>query len=378
MRTDTGLAALTQALKSLEQATKAVLALEGTLGADITPAMRSVNSGLMTYQSFRVLPLVLFSSINDIMGIVAQDGGELKDAWHALVAGMREIRLRWKDEKSDTAASRRAEEWGTVEATSFMDTLGQTYGSMYFTGNMKRLSDSFFKWNGMEAWNRATRITATTVAERAITALKTEGVEARDKAAQARVEALFGKGFDVNNIKLDADGKLDINDPTNQVAMMRWVSNAIMSPNAAHRPIWGSDTRMAAFWMLKQFAYTFHRVMLKNTIAQAKLGNYRPAMVLALGYAPIAIAADAVKEMLVPGDEPPWMKMGLGSYLQHGIDRAGIFGVPGMIYDAKRDYGVSLLGPTVSQIAHLPFDPVDESLVGALPAGTRLRQLVKD
>lgn len=377
--TDKGLQDLTQALKDLDQGMKAVMAMEGTLGADISPAHRSANSLLMTYQSLRVLPLVLFSSINDIMGIVAQDGGELKDAWHALVAGMREIRLRLKDEKSDTAASRRAEEWGTVDAGSFLDTLGQTYNSMYFTGKFKRLSDAFFKWNGMEAWNRATRITATSVAERAIKALKTDGVEASDKAAQARVEALFGKGFDVKNIKLDAEGRLDANDPANQAAMMRWVSNAIMSPNAAHRTIWGSDPRMAPFWMLKQFAYTFHRVMLKNTIAQAKLGNYRPAMVLALGYAPVAIAADAVKEMLVPGDEPPWMKMGLGAYLQHGIDRAGIFGVPGMIYDSvSYDYGVGLLGPTVGQLAHLPFDPVDESLVGALPAGGRLKKLVQD
>ena len=119
--------------------------------------------------------------------------------------------------------------------------------------------------------------------------------------------------------------------------------------------------------------------MLKNAVAQAKLGNLRPALVMAVGYAPVAIAADVVKEALIPGDDPPWMKMGLGSYLQHGVSRAGIFGVPGMIYDAAvYDYGVGLLGPTVSQAAHAPFDPVDKTLLGALPAGGRLKALADE
>ena len=152
-----------------------------------------------------------------------------------------------------------------------------------------------------------------------------------------------------------------------------------MSPNAAHRTIWGSGTRLASFWMLKQFAYTFHRVMLKNAVAQAKLGNYRPAMVLALGYAPVAIAADAVKELLVPGDDPTWMKMGLGEYLRHGVDRSGILGVPGMVYDSVTyDYGVGLLGPSLSQVAKVPFDSTAESALGALPFGGRLKKLVPE
>ena len=49
---------------------------------------------------------------------------------------------------------------------------------------------------------------------------------------------------------LDADGNLDLNNAKNQAAMMRYVNNAIMTPNAAHRTIWGSDTRLAAFWHL--------------------------------------------------------------------------------------------------------------------------------
>lgn len=366
---------LNKALKSLEQAARGIMGMEGTLGADVSNGVRAVNSALMTYQTIRLLPMVLFSSINDVMGIVA-NGGELSDAWKALVRGMREVRLRWKDEKSTDIRAQRAEAWGTVEAGSFMDSLGQTYGSMYMTGNAKRLSDSFFKWTGMEGWNRAMRIEATAVAERALLGLQRVGFDKTDKAAVARWEALYGQGMDPSQIALDADGNLDLNNAKNQAAMMRYVNNAIMTPNAAHRTIWGSDTRLAAFWHLKQFSYTFHRVMLKGAAEQAKLGNFRPAMVLALGYAPVTIAAGAVKEMLIPGDEPPWMKGGLGDYLSYGVSRAGIFGVPGMTWSSvSDDYGVNLLGPTVSQVASVPFDNPVKTGLRALPAGSLLGRM---
>lgn len=366
---------LNKALKSLDQAGRGIMGMEGTLGADVSNGVRAVNSALMTYQTIRLLPMVLFSSINDVMGIVA-NGGELSDAWKALVRGMREVRLRWKDEKSDDIRAQRAEAWGTVEAGSFMDSLGQTYGSMYMTGNAKRLSDSFFKWTGMEGWNRAMRIEATAVAERALRGLKRVGFDKTDKAAVARWEALYGQGMETSQIALDADGNLDLNDAKNQAAMMRYVNNAIMTPNAAHRTIWGSDTRLAAFWHLKQFSYTFHRVMLKGAMEQAKLGNFRPAMVLALGYAPVTIAAGAVKEMLIPGDEPPWMKGGLGDYLSYGVSRAGIFGVPGMTWSSvSDDYGVNLLGPSVSQVASVPFDNPVKTGLRALPMGSLLGRM---
>jgi hypothetical protein len=90
----------------------------------------------------------------------------------------------------------------------------------------------------------------------------------------------------------------------------------------------GSDQHWAAFWQYKQFGYTLHRVMFEGVWEQAKPGNYSTMPTLGLGAIPVMIAADAVKEMLIPGDEPPWMKQGLGGMLEHGRQRAGIFGVP--------------------------------------------------
>ena len=82
-----------------------------------------------------------------------------------------------------------------------------------------------------------------------------------------------------------------------------------------------------------------------------------------------------MKELLIPGDEPPWMKMGLGSMIEHGVDRAGVFGIPQMFGEAvARDYGIGLLGPSVGQISGMISDPLARSALGSLPAGSLLRR----
>ena len=367
-----------KALKKLGPSLKAVMALEGTLGSDIKQGMRTFNSWMMTYQNFRLLSTSLFASFSDTVGLVL-NGGELGDAWDGFVRGIREIKLRWQDDKSQDMAAVRAEQWGTVDAGSTLDALGQTYGSAWMSGAARRWSDSLFKWNGMEAWNRAMRITATNVAERVIREFKEKGFDKNDKAAVARFEELFGRGFKPENIKLDANGELDISDSKNQAAVNRWVNGAILRPNAAQRTVWGSDPHFQMIWHMKQFTYTFQNVILGKVIEQAKLGNYRPAMVMMAGYTPIIIAADAVKEMLIPGDEPPWMKGGLAGLIQHGVDKAGLLGIGQMGYDAMAsDYGAGLTGPAISQLLHVPFDDPAKTTLGALPLGNLARRAAYD
>ena len=358
-----------KAAEKLEHAYKAVMAMEGTLGADISDNMRALNSWMMTYQNFRLLSTTLFSSFADVVGLVV-NGGELGDAWDAFTTGVKEVKLGWSDKKSEDRKAKRAEMWGTVDAGSMMDALGQTYGSVFLTGTARRMSDALFKWNGMEAWNRAMRITATSVAERVIKQYQSEGFDAADPAEVARFEELFGKGFDPKKIKLDADGGLDMNDLKNQAAVSKWVNGAILRPNAAQRTIWGSDPHYQMLWHMKQFTYTFQSVILAKAVEQAKLGNYRPALAAMAGYVPVIIAADAVKELLIPGDEPAWMKSGLAGMLQHGVDRAGLLGIGQMGYDAfATDFGVGLTGPAVSQVLHAPFDDPSRTALRALPFG---------
>ena len=368
------------ALKHLEQGFKAFQAMEGTLGREISPNFRQFSSWMVTYQNFTKLSTMLFTSFQDVMGIVA-NGGEMNDAWNAFVSGIKEIKNSWTDKKDTGRMMSRAELWGAVDAGSFADAVGQAYGSPFMSANARRLSDKFFKYTGAEGWNRGVRGVASQVAERTILEWKQHGVDMSDQAAKARVERLFGKGFDVANIKLDADGNLDITDAKNQAAVTRWVLDAVPTTSAAHRPIWGSDPHYQMFIQFKNYTYSFHRILLKGAVEQAKLGNYRPALVLALGYMPIAIAGGAIKEMLIPGEEPPWMKGGLDGYLSYGFSKAGVLGVPQMYAQNLYDLDpAATFGPTIDQIQNVMSIPLFEQRtllgegLGALPGGNLLRR----
>lgn len=373
-------AASKSALKKLEQGFKAFQAMEGTLGRDISPNFRTFSSWMVTYQNFTKLSTMLFTSFQDVMGIVA-NGGEMNDAWNAFVSGIKEIKNSWTDKKDGSRMMNRAELWGAVDAGSFADAIGQAYGSSFMTGHARRMSDKFFKWTGAEGWNRGVRAVAAQVAERTILEWKQDGVDLSDPAAKARIERLYGKGATADSIKLDADGQLDISSPANQAAVTRWVLDAVPTTSAAHRPIWGSDPHYQMFIQFKNYTYSFHRILLKGAVEQAKLGNYRPALVLAVGYMPIAIAGGAIKEMLIPGEEPPWMQGGLDDYLSYGFTKAGVLGVPQMYAQNLYDLDpAATFGPSIDQLQNVMSIPLFENRtllgegLGALPGGNLLRR----
>lgn len=350
--------AMIKAEKTLRPAVNAVRALEGTLGNDISPAMRNVNSWINTYQNVRLLPLALFTNFSDVIGITT-NGGTLGDAWNAFTAGMREVRNTWLNEKGSDTATLRAEEWGVSDAGAMLDTLGQNYSSVYMTEKARNINNKFFRIIGMEGWNRGVRITATAVGERIIGDWIKNGVDAKKPGEKARFERLFGEGADPKKIKLDADGNLDTQDAANRAAIQRFVQDSVMSSNSAVRAIWMSDPRMATFAHLKNFAYAFHSVMLKGILAQAAEGNLRPALVAGLGFASISIAAAAVKEMLIPGDEPYWMKGGLDGYLEYGYNMANLGGVPQMYLESVTDFDpAKLAGPFWDQIQNTLSSPI--------------------
>jgi hypothetical protein len=99
--------------------------------------------------------------------------------------------------------------------------------------------------------------------------------------------------------------------------------------------------------------------MLKGILAQAAQGNLRPALVAGLGFASISIAAGAVKEMLIPGDEPYWMQGGLDGYLEYGYGQANLGGVPQMWMESVTQFDpAKLAGPFWDQIQNTLSSPI--------------------
>lgn len=350
--------ALITAEEALRPVVNAIRAQEGTLGNEISPTMRAANSWINTYTSIRLLPFALFTNLSDVIGITVQ-GGTLGDAWDAFVSGMREVRNTWINKKGDDNDTLRAEDWGIVDAGLLLDTLGQSYGSVYMTPKAQRINNRFFRIIGMEGWNRGLRATAAKVGERIISDWATNGVDFSKPGEKSRFERLYGKGANPKAIKLDSQGRLDTSNAANRAAIQRFVQDAVMSSNAAHRTFWMSDQRFATFAHLKNYAYTFHSVMLKNIIDQGMQGNLRPALVAGLGYASISIAAGAVKEMLIPGDEPFWMKGGLDGYLDYGLGQANLGGVPQLWAEGVTDLDpAKLAGPFWDQLQNLVSSPL--------------------
>lgn len=378
------------AVARLEPVTKAIMAMEGTLGREIDPNLRHVMSGVTTFQNFRLLPLALFASINDVVGMIAR-GGSMKDSFQAFARGVREVGMMWKGTYSKDELAKLAESLGTVGAGNYLDSMGQTYSSQFMYGKLRRWNDKLFKWNGLEAWNRAVRIQATGVA---IEFIKRH-VEKPNEHSKRYLEELFGKDYDTSQIMKNGD--LDYSSDAVQQAILSWVNGAVLRPNAAHRPVYASDPHYMLFFHLKQFAYSFHKVILRRTWVEAKEGNYTPAAALFVGYVPVSIAADVMKELLIVGDDDPWWtKGGLTDYLEHGIARANLGGVPQMwLGDTMADplkifnnpEGVAsrasnVLGPAPDQLIDLLTVPMFDNkslsreLAGGVPGGVLLRRYI--
>ena len=363
----------------------AVGAMEGTLGNDVSQGVRKLNSWGVVYQNVRLLPLALFSNFVDPLGIVAR-GAEGREAFETFVDGIKAVARNWKDMISDMPADRQKSQWeklaehaGVIDGAVFSHLIADEYGSVYLESKAKKINELMFKANGMESWNRAMRVGATRSAVRFI--------ERHSKLPEQHSARWMAElGLDVKSTPMDDEGhlitdKLTLMDqnPSMSVqeaeavigrvhnAIVRWVEGAILSPNAAQRPAWGSDPHFSMFWHLKQFSYSFHETMIKRALNEAKYGNVMPLGVFSW-YIPAIIAADVTKGIMVNGgDLPQYMKgYDMADWVGHGVERSGILGIGNIGLDAVNS-PASLGGPITEQIADIFTQPTEESLVRALP-----------
>lgn len=352
----------------------AIQALEGTLGSSIDPHLRGAMSGLITWQNLVVLPLSIFSSLIDPLGIVVR-GGEVSDAWTAFKAGVRNIPQSLRRNGNKLDIQRFAEDVGTVEESFVLDLLGDMYGSNYMSDWARKTNNLLFKYNLMEGWNTAMRSAATVAAEKFVIR-HAEGVN------QHSTRYLDELGITAADVQTDANGRLlfraqDFIDqgmnPKDAIqksrlireAIGRWVDGAVLRPHAADRPAWASDPHWMLVWHLKQFTYSFQRTILDRATHELRNGNYAPMLTLA-AYVPFMIAADFLKAMLQgAGDEPDWYKsQDAGDLIWRGVERAGLLGVRQFATDGIESPAFTL-GPTFSYMLKAGEKTLDGDVTGA-------------
>jgi len=353
----------------IELAQRYLKGVDGTLGDSIDPKLRKAFGNMIVYQNIRLLPLALFSSLIDPLGIAVR-GGSAGDAFNAFKRGIKEIPKGFKDvnNRKDDQWTKVAENMGVIDSAVLQHTIGTSYSQGMTSDIGRKINDTFFKYNLMEQFNTSMRVAAT---ESAVGFL---GRHADGTASPHSARWLKELGLDTKDVVKQADGSpaLSVDDfkaagqsdtkaqesaTKMQLAVNKWVDGAVLRPNAAHKPIWMNDPHFALVSHLKQFVYSFQETILKRVANESRNGNFGPAYALA-SYVPFMIAADLVKGLAVGGGSQPAYKdsWDAGDYLWSGVQRAGVFGVGQFGLDALKGIkrgttGIgALAGPSVEQL----------------------------
>lgn len=343
----------------LDSARKYIRSMDGTLGDDIDPTMRRLQGNVIVYQNLRLLPLAIFSSVVDPLGIMVR-GGTMPEAFRAFKRGMKEVVKSFQKNPTNDDATDLASILGVIDDASLMRTLGASYTQGMVGERARKMNDLFFRFNLMEQYNRSMRVGAT---EAAINFL---GRHASGKHSAHSARWMAELGFQPDELRLNAQGRpllsqLDgltaAQEAKVRAAINRWVDGAVLRPDAADKPIWMSDPRFAFIAHLKQFVFSFQETILKRAVHELKSGNYSPAYALA-SYVPVMIAADSAKGLLQGGgSEPAWKRdWTAADYVWSGVERAGLLGVGQFAVDVGKgvrrgESGLGeLAGPTLEQL----------------------------
>lgn len=322
--------------KELADIGKVVQGLEGSIGNEMSSTTKELMSGVMTLQNLIVLPVAIFSQMVDPVVLAARTG-EISDAGKAYVTAVR--RLVGKDVDGEELANM----LGIISQDSVLEAMGNAYGTVHMSKRMRDINRVFFKYNGMQGWNNSMRIAATAAGERYLIANKGDA------------KALAELGLVEKDIKVGADGRLDVSSPKVQQAMYRFVDQSVLRPSASNRPVWMSDPRFLLVAHLKQFTYAMHNVVLKRAYRELADGNPKPWTILLLSM-PVILAADMAKFALTGGTPPGW---GFKDYLVHAVERSGLLGLGDFAVQATRGVetgkvpGEALLGPSFEHLMEI-------------------------
>ena len=362
--------------------------VDGTLGDDINPTARRLMGNMIVYQNIRLLPMAMFSMLVDPMGILVR-GGTVAEAWGTFKRGMASIPVTYGKKAAPDFAEQVAELVGVVDNAMLTSVMGDLYTQGMVGGTAKKINNAFFKYNMVEGLNRAFRVGASEAAIKFM-ARHADGTQSTHSARW-----MAELGLRPGDIKVLAGGHIALTQAAGltraqeqrvHAAINQWVDGAMLRPDAADKPIWMNDPHYALISHLKQFVFTFQKVILGRMVHELRNGNYVPAMALAT-YVPVMIAADAAKGLIQGGgDVPEWKKgWGVADYVGHGVQRAGLFGVGQFGVDVAEDvkrggsgFG-ALSGPTLEQLAdavqlmngHKQFG---STLLDAMPANALYKE----
>lgn len=289
---------------------------------DMNPTIRSVMAASTVYQNWRVLGLSVLGNMTDPFGVGIRSG-EGRDAWDAYKMAAGRMFKSGRNKTADLQAL--GETIGAIERSGVMDSITGMYGGVNIEGTARKLNDVLFKYNGMNGLTRSVRLAALSTAINFIT---------KHSQHPDGVRHLAELGLAPEDVHLDAQGKLKILEEHGldaaasnkiQSAINRFVDEAAMRPNVGERPKWGANPYMAPFFHLKQYIFTFNKVInAKLEHEMIEHGNVTP-YIMAASYIPIMASTSMLRDLITHGGSLP-ANSGFMHYLASGMGRSGLFG----------------------------------------------------
>ena len=357
-------------------ATDAVDAIMGRVNPNMGGTFRFINSWGLVANITTLLAFAVFASLPDFAGPVLRS-----KEFNGFSNFGKELANYFSDREE---AARFAKDIGVV-STDAINTMYINAGELDFmSGSIKlpggkevtpkQVAEGFFRYTGLEWYTRFTRIFAAGMGRRFL-------LEHQKRADEGDVRSQrYLKELNVTpeQIKAWNDSQNVEAHPEVKLALARFVDESIVRPNAAERPVWASDPRLALVWQLKSFFYAYGKNIvggfLRESSSRVKEGAglnsaALPLLLAASTLLPLSMLGLDLRERfkvglawVLPGvspDDKNYRKsqdMEWDKYSFEILDRSGVFGpfalaMP-LFMESKRfgdPFWVGPLGPSVEK-----------------------------
>lgn len=319
-------------------------------GEIINPKLQRGMGIMMVYQNVRVLSLSTLTSLVDPIGIAVRTG-DVGIAYHAFKEGIRATVSHAQGNQE--VLTDMAEMLGVIDRHMTVEALNWEYGGIYIKGTERAINEKFFRYIGLQAWTRATRV------------MGMEGglrfIARHVNNPNQHSERLLGElNLRPEDIVFDDAGKVKIltaverrqstseeiaRDDNVRAALHRFIDGAILRPNATLRPIWASDPHFMLIFHLKSFMYSFHERILKRVVLEAQNGNMMPLLMFGM-FIPFMMAGDMLRDFIQHGTSgnPQKAQWGMMEYIGSSVERSGMLGLGQIAADAGQDIKYGGLG----------------------------------
>ena len=352
----------------------------GRLGLDLDPKLRKGMSYAMLTQTYLTLAFSAVASIPDFAGALIRTR-EIDVAWKALKTSMAQMQKAEQKEMYEII--------GLVNQRMTHQQLLEMFGQNHADPTVQKYMEKFFKWNGQEWLTDRSRIFAYEVG-RAFIEMHGRKHNKRSKKYleqlhldQDTVKRWLDAGKPVWSIALaDSNKDAAIVAKRVQEALYQFVDESVIRPNAAQRPVAGSNPAYMLVWHLKSFFYSYGKQiiwpMARETIDRYQNGERKmtlaePIAMGAMTLLPMAALALELRELLKFDDEEEALSNRLDGleYTQELLSRSGVYGPFEIIIGLAGGYG-----DPAARTAHALGPAIDHAvtLAGTVVGDTKLSE----